>query len=101
MYGDMKRMQTINEPGEHDSIRVQEAKLFCKRMATYVVKVTLSGSQELASSSNLQSLSGVGFQQKHFDSPTNVLTFETFSRDWKLPGVSDLAISLVYNLLQK
>jgi hypothetical protein len=101
MYGDRKRRQTINEPGERDRIHAKQAKLFCKRMATYVAKVTLSASQELASSSDLQSLSGVGFQQKHFDAPTNDLTFETFSRDWKLPGVSDLAISLVYNLLQQ
>jgi hypothetical protein len=97
MYGDRKRRQTINEAGAGDSQKVRQAKRFCRRVAQYVVQVSLSASQELVSSSGIESEPGLGYQQKHYDVGTHKLSFEEFvhGRQWKLPGLSDLAISLV------
>jgi hypothetical protein len=62
MYADGKRMQTINEVGEKDSKKTKEAKEFCKRVAQYIVKVYLSASQTLVSSSDIEGKPGVGYQ---------------------------------------
>lgn len=100
MYADGKRKQTINEVGGQDSKKTKEAKEFCKRVAQYIVKVYMSASQTLVSSSDIESKPGVGHQQQHYDVHMHKLSFEKFCRTWRLGGVSDLAISLVYNLLQ-